>query len=212
MGIVEIIGLAGSVSLLSGWRIYLCTFAVGLAMRAGWLSLPDHVSSLEALANPWVLAISAVGLVAEFFADKVPWLDSLWDGVHTLIRPVGGALLAMAIIDAQDPVWQVASLLLGGSAAILTHSAKAGTRAVANVSPEPVSNIALSTGEDVATGGLLALTLANPAVAILVAIVLFVGAVTALILLRRFMTKIMAPRTRSGIVSAGATPARDQSE
>ena len=126
MGIVEIIGLAGSISLLSGWRIYLCTFAVGLAMRTGWLQLPEHIQSLDVLANPWVLGISAVGLTAEFFADKVPWLDSVWDGIHTLIRPIGGALLSMAIVDAQDPTWQVISLLLGGSAALLSHSAKTG--------------------------------------------------------------------------------------
>ena len=69
MGIVEIIGLAGSISLLSGWRIYLCTFAVGLAMRTGWLSLPNHISGLDVLANPWVLGISAIGLIDEFFAD-----------------------------------------------------------------------------------------------------------------------------------------------
>ena len=96
MGIIEIIGLAGSISLLSGWRIYLCTFAVGLAMRTGWLELPEHIRGLDVLANPWVLGISAVGLTAEFFADKIPWLDSIWDTVHTLVRPIGGALLAMA--------------------------------------------------------------------------------------------------------------------
>ncbi len=191
MGIVEIIGLASSVSLLSGWRIYLCTFAVGLAMRLGWLALPDHVSGLEVLANSWVLGISAVGLVAEFFADKVPWLDSLWDGVHTIVRPLGGALLAMAIVDAQDPTWQIASLLLGGSAALLAHGAKAGTRAVVNASPEPFSNIALSTGEDVATGGLLFLALANPVAAVIVAILLLAVVVATLLLLRRVMRRVL---------------------
>lgn len=193
MGIVEIIGLAGSISLLSGWRIYLCTFAVGLAMRTGWLQLPEHIQSLDVLANPWVLGISAIGLTAEFFADKVPWLDSIWDGIHTLIRPVGGALLSMAIVDAQDPTWQVVSLLLGGSAALLSHSAKTGTRAAANTSPEPFSNIALSTGEDVVTGGLLALMLADPATAIVIAVVLLIACVGVLLLLRHLVKRLLRP-------------------
>ncbi len=196
MGIVELIGVAGSISLLSGWRIYLCTFAVGLAMRTGWLSLPHHLSGLDVLANPWVLGISAVGLIAEFFADKIPWLDSIWDGVHTLIRPVGGALLAMAVVDPQNPAWQVAILLLGGSAALLSHSAKAGTRAVVNTSPEPFSNIALSTGEDVATGGLLALALIHPATAIAIAAVLLAGCIAALFLLRKLMKQFLRPQPR----------------
>lgn len=193
MGIVEIIGLAGSISLLSGWRIYLCTFAVGLAMRTGWLQLPEHIQSLDVLANPWVLGISAIGLIMEFFADKVPWLDSVWDGIHTLVRPVGGALLAMAIVDAQNPTWQVVSLLLGGSAALLSHSAKTGTRAAANTSPEPFSNMALSTGEDLVTGGLLALVLAHPATAIVIAVVLLGVCIGVLLLLRRLVKQFLRP-------------------
>ena len=193
MGIIEIIGLAGSISLLSGWRIYLCTFAVGLAMRTGWLELPEHIRGLDVLANPWVLGISAVGLTAEFFADKIPWLDSIWDTVHTLVRPIGGALLAMAIVDPQDPTWQVVSLLLGGSAALLSHSAKAGTRAAVNTSPEPFSNIALSTGEDIATGGILALILAEPTTAIVVAVLLLVGVVFVLLLLHRLIKQFLRP-------------------
>jgi hypothetical protein len=194
MGGVELIGLAASISLLSGWRIYLCTFATGLAMRTGWLELPHHLASLDVLANPWVLGISGVGLVAEFFADKIAWLDSIWDGIHTFIRPVGGALLALAIVDAQDPTWQVASLLLGGSAALLSHGAKMGTRAVVNVSPEPFSNIAVSSSEDVATGGLLLLVLANPVVAIVVALCLALAAIALIIMLRRLLLRLKSPK------------------
>ncbi|RJF93506.1 DUF4126 domain-containing protein [Sphingomonas cavernae] len=190
MGVVELLGVAASVSLLAGWRIYLCVFATGLAMRTGWVDLPQHLSSLDVLANPWVLGISGIGLIAEFFADKVLWLDSIWDGVHTLIRPVGGALLAMAIVDAQDPAWQVISFLLGGGAALLTHGAKAGTRAVVNTSPEPFSNVAVSTGEDVATTGLLYLALTNPIAAVVIAVVLAVGAVIAIIMLRRLLKRL----------------------
>lgn len=193
MGVIELIGLAGSISLLAGWRLYLCVFATGLAMRTGWIALPQHLESLSVLANPWVLGIAGVGLVAEFLADKIAWLDTLWDGVHTVIRPLGGALLAMAVVDAQDPAWQVASLLLGGGAALITHGAKAGTRAVVNASPEPFSNIAVSTGEDIATGGLLVLALANPIAAVAIAVLLLVGAVAVLVMVRRLLGRIVGP-------------------
>ncbi|MFN3452266.1 MAG: DUF4126 domain-containing protein, partial [Sphingorhabdus sp.] len=88
MGIIEILGLAGSLSLLSGWRFYLTIFATGLAMHFNIVPLPENLQMLDVLANPWVLGISAIGAVAEFFADKIAWLDSIWDGLHTLIRPV----------------------------------------------------------------------------------------------------------------------------
>ena len=94
MGAVQLIGVAAaSLSLLAGWRLYACIVAAGLAMRFGLLQLPQQVHALDVLANPWVIGVAAVGAVAELFADKVMWLDSLWDGVHTLIRPLGGALL-----------------------------------------------------------------------------------------------------------------------
>lgn len=128
MGIMEIIGIAGSVSLLAGWRLYLCIFATGLAMRLDVLPLPEHLASLSVLGNPWVLAIAAFGALAEFFADKVMWLDSAWDTLHTLIRPVGGALLALAIVDPSDPATQVVAFLLGGGASFLAHGGKASAR------------------------------------------------------------------------------------
>ncbi len=190
MGVIELLGVAGSVSLLAGWRMYLCVFATGLAMKTGWIDLPQHLQSLDVLANPWVMGVAGVGAVAEFFADKIAWLDSMWDAVHTAIRPIGGALLAMAIIDSSDPTWQVISLLLGGGAALASHSAKAGTRAVVNASPEPFSNIAISTGEDVVTGGLLALSLSNPVAAVVVAILLAAVAVFALMMARRVLKRL----------------------
>ena len=192
MGIVEIMGIAGSVSLLAGWRLYLCAFVIGLAMRFGWVEAPQHLASLGVLSNNWVLAVSATGMVAEFFADKIAWLDSLWDTVHTAIRPVGGALLALALVDASDPTWQVITLLLGGGASLLSHGAKAGTRAVVNASPEPFSNIAVSTGEDIVTGGLLALVIANPGAAIVVALLLTGAALFAILIVRRILKQLFA--------------------
>jgi Domain of unknown function (DUF4126) len=146
-----------------------------------------------------VLGVSGVGLVAEFFADKVAWLDSMWDAVHTAIRPIGGALLAMAIVDASDPTWQVLSLLLGGGAALAAHGAKAGTRAVVNASPEPFSNIAVSTGEDVVTGGLLYMALANPELAVVVAVFMVIATIAALVIIRRVLKALFQPKAEAPV-------------
>ena len=192
MGILEILGVAGSLSLLAGWRLYLTIFATGIAMHFGWLPLPEHLQALQILANPWVLGVAAIGTVAEFLADKIAWVDSAWDMVHSIIRPLGGALLALALVDSSNPAWQVVAFLLGGGGAMLSHGAKATTRAVVNVSPEPFSNAAVSTGEDVATTGLLALAIAYPPLAILIAILLTVAAVIAIVALRRLLRNIKA--------------------
>lgn len=193
MGIVELLGLAASVSLLSGWRMYLTVFATGLAMHFGYVDLPENLQMLDALANPWVIGIAGLGAIAEFFADKIAWLDSIWDGLNTLVRPLGGALLALAVIDAGDPVWQVVVFLLGGGAALASHATKATTRAAVNTSPEPVSNIVLSTAEDVVTGGLLALAFANPLVAAVIAVVLLVLVVWGLMKARRAIKNFLNP-------------------
>jgi hypothetical protein len=161
-------------------------------MHFGWLDLPANLHALDVLANPWVIGAAGIGLVAEFLADKIMWFDTMWDAVHTAIRPVGGALLALAIIDPADPKWQAVALLLGGSAALATHSAKAGTRALINTSPEPVSNSVVSAGEDVATTGLLALTLANPFAAIFVAIAVAGGSLYALAKARGLLRRLLA--------------------
>ncbi len=192
MGIVELLGVAASVSLLAGWRLYLCVFGTGLAMYFGLIQAPEHVAGLQVLASPWVIGASGLGLVAEFFADKIAWLDSLWDSVHTAIRPIGGALLAMAIVDPSNTTWQVVALLLGGSAALVSHGAKAGTRAIVNASPEPFSNVAVSTGEDIVTGGLLYLVLQQPVAAGLVAVALLLGAIALLIAVRRMLQSLFA--------------------
>lgn len=190
MGVMEVIGIAGSVSLLAGWRLYLCIFATGLAMRYDVLPLPEHLASLGVLENPWVMGIAATAALMEFFADKVMWLDSLWDSVHTFIRPVGGALLTLAIIDPSDPATQVIAFILGGSATLAAHAGKAGSRAVVNASPEPVSNIAVSTVEDVATVGLLYTAYEYPYVAGGVALVLLGLTVWLLLVARRIIKRL----------------------
>jgi hypothetical protein len=194
MSAVQLIALASTVSLLAGWRLYLVTFAVGLAMRFGWIALPQQLHALDVLANNWIISIAAVGALAEFFADKIAWVDSAWDAVHSIVRPVGGALLSMAIIDGADPAWQVGSLLLGGGAALVAHAGKAGARALVNASPEPFSNIAVSTGEDVATAGLLGLAIANPVAAAIIAVILVMLSLWLVLAARRLLRRVLEPK------------------
>ncbi len=199
MDAVELIALASSISLLAGWRLYLVTFVTGLAMKFGWIDLPERLQALDVLASNWIIGIAAAGALAEFFADKIAWVDSAWDAIHGVIRPVGGALLSLAIIDAGDPAWQVASFLLGGAAAFTAHAGKAGARTLVNASPEPFSNVIVSTTEDVATAGLLALAIANPIAAALVALCLVVLSlwlvVAARRLIRSVVNRVNPPRT-----------------
>lgn len=199
MGTLEILGIAGSLSLLAGWRLYLCILATGIAMHFGVLPLPDHLQSLQILANPWVMGVAGVATLAEFFADKVAWLDSAWDAVHTFIRPVGGALLTLAVVDPSDPATQVIAFILGGGATLLAHGGKAGARAVVNTSPEPFSNVAVSTVEDVATGGLLFLAYQYPEIAAVVALVLLAIAIALLLMARRFIRSLFG-RGRKPVV------------
>ena len=196
---VELIALAASTSLLAGWRLYLVTFITGLGMKLGWIAMPEQLQALDVLASNWVLGITAIGTFAEFFADKIAWVDSAWDAIHSFIRPLGGALLSLAIVDAADPAWQVGSFLLGGGAALIAHAGKAGARTLVNTSPEPFSNVVVSTAEDVATGGLLALAIANPIAAALIALGLVLLSIWLVLAARRALRSIIdrlnPPRT-----------------
>jgi len=193
MNAVELVALASTVSLLAGWRLYLVIFAMGLAMKFGWIGLPEQLRALDVLANNWLIGIAGVGALAEFFADKVAWVDSAWDAVHGFVRPLGGALLATAVIDSGDPVWQVASLLLGGGAALVAHAGKAGARTLVNASPEPFSNVAVSTGKDISAGGLLALAIASPVAAAIIAALLVLLSVWLVYKARKFVKRWLPP-------------------
>jgi len=170
------------------------TFCVGLAMKLGWIALPHQMHALDVLANNWIIGIAGVGTLAEFFADKIAWVDSLWDAIHSFVRPLGGALLSMAIVDGSDPSWQVGSFLLGGGAAFLAHAGKAGARALVNASPEPFSNVIVSSGEDIATAGLLGLAIANPVAAALIALILVLISVWLVFEARRLLRRIVEPK------------------
>ncbi|QIL02734.1 DUF4126 domain-containing protein [Sphingomonas sinipercae] len=198
MSAVELVALASSVSLLAGWRLYLVTFATGLAMQFGWIGSPEQLDALDVLASNWVIGIAGAGAIAEFFADKIAWVDSAWDGIHSLVRPLGGALLALAIVDAGNPAWQVASFLLGGGGALIAHVGKAGARTVVNASPEPVSNVVVSTAEDVATGGLFALAVSYPIAAAAIAAILVILSLWLALAARRLLKRLLpAPAPRA---------------
>lgn len=144
----------------SGLRFYAVLFFLGLLHRTGMYVLPG---SLDMLAHPWVLAISGLLFVTEFFADKIPGVDTLWDAVHTFIRIPGGALLAAAAVAGGDPGLGLAAGLLGGTVAAGAHFTKAGSRALINTSPEPFSNWTASFTEDAVSLGALWMALQYPA-------------------------------------------------
>ncbi len=168
MQVLDQLGVALGLATLAGVNLYLTVLLTGLAIRFNFLDLAAHYQNLEMLGHPIVLAVAGVLFVVEFVADKVPWVDSLWDTVHTLIRPVGGVLLSIQALGEMEPYMQVVAGLLAGGAALTTHSAKAGTRLLINHSPEPASNVTMSVTEDVAVAGGVALTLLHPAIALAV--------------------------------------------
>jgi uncharacterized membrane protein len=185
------LGIAAVASSTSGLNLYATVLTLGLMQRYGWLGLPPEWSLLS---HTWVLALAAVLFVIEFIADKVPYLDSAWDALHTFIRiPAGAILMAAAVADV-DPPLRLAAGLIGGSLALTTHSAKATARLAANASPEPFSNVLLSTLEDIATVFLLAMAASHPILAAL-ALFLVLGICAALLyacfkFTRRFFAKL----------------------
>jgi hypothetical protein len=166
MEILQHLGIALGLASLAGLNLYLTVFVSGLSIQQSWIALHAQNQQLEILGHPAIVAVSGVLFLMQFFADKVPWVDSLWDTVHTLIRPVGGAFLAVCALGSPDPVFDVIVALLAGGATLMVHGAKAGTRFVVNHSPEPFSNIALSVAEDAAVLGGLVLIKNDPMLAL----------------------------------------------
>ncbi len=163
---LNLLGVALGLACLAGINLYLTVFVTGLAINQHWIVLAPAYQSLDVLGNPVIVTIAGVLYFLEFFADKVPWVDSAWDAVHTIIRPIGGALLAIQVLGHSTPVFDVVVALLAGTTSLMTHTAKAASRLVANTSPEPFSNIALSLVEDAGVIGGLALIHYNPALAL----------------------------------------------
>ncbi len=166
----------------SGINLYATVAVLGLCSRFHIVALPDQFKAFE---HPLIITIALVMYVVEFVADKVPWFDSLWDSVHTLVRPIGGALVAVTALGDATAGAQIAAALVGGSVAMTTHLGKAGTRAVANTSPEPFSNWALSLAEDALAIGLTYAAIQHPLLALAVAICLLVAIIAfATVLIR----------------------------
>ena len=159
IGLPHLLALAAALGWASGMRLYGTVFLVGMAGRLGWLPLPV---GLEVLTHNAVLIAAGVLMAIEFLADKIPVVDSLWDTVHTLIRIPAGAALAAGALGADSQSWAVVAALMGGTLAATAHAAKAGTRAAANTSPEPFSNIALSLAGDAFVPAMLWLSWAHP--------------------------------------------------
>lgn len=199
----QLVALAAVLGFASGIRLYAVLLVTGLVGYAGWVELPP---ALHVLSHPLALAASGLMFVVEFLADKVPAVDSLWDAVHSFIRIPAGAALAAAVFGGQgfenSAVWATVAAIVGGSLAASSHLTKAGTRAAVNTSPEPFSNIAVSSAEDVAVGGLLWLVFAHPIVALAIVLVLLAIAAWLLPKLFRFLRGIFSR------VSARAESAR----
>jgi hypothetical protein len=179
---------------LAGVRVYLTVFGVGVAGAMGWLDLPE---ALRVAQSPWVLGVSGALAVMEFFADKIPGVDSGWDLLHTLLRVPAGAFLAAATLS-PDGDLGAGMLATGAGVALASHALKSGSRALMNTSPEPISNWTASVTEDVAVVGGLALAFAHPWLAL--AILVGVGVLVALAVwwlwrrLHRFVFSRGAPR------------------
>jgi Domain of unknown function (DUF4126) len=184
----QLVALAAALGWASGMRLYAVVFLTGLAGFLGWVELPQGLSVLQ---NPLVLGASGIMLVMEFFADKIPGLDSLWDGVHTFIRIPAGAALAAAVFSglggADQTAWTTIAALLGGTLAATAHTAKATTRAAVNTSPEPFSNIGLSLLGDAAVPTMLWLSWANPLAFFVVLLLAVLLAVALTVWLFRFL-------------------------
>jgi hypothetical protein len=168
MDTVQALGSAMGLGLLAGLRLYATVFALGLAIRMGWFHLSSTFSHLDVLAQTPVLALSGTACAIEFFADKVPWLDSIWDAIHTFIRPIGAAILGATALGSFDPTTKTMLALLCGGVAFTGHTTKAAARLIANHSPEPFTNPALSFAEDLFIPAGLWVSFQHPAIAVAV--------------------------------------------
>ena len=197
----HLFALAAALGWASGLRLYAVVFLTGLAGWLGWLPLP---SGLQVLQHPAVLVAAGTMLVVEFLADKIPWVDSLWDALHTFIRIPAGAALAAGVFGADAGAWTLIAALAGGGLAATAHAAKTTVRAAANTSPEPFSNLALSLLGDAAVPAMLWLAWQHPLVffaALAVALVLMVGVT---VLLFKFLRSLLGGLKKH----FGAAPAR----
>jgi len=180
------LGLIVPLAFASGVNLYATVAVLGLSSHYGLVSLPEQFRVFD---NPVIITAALAMYLVEFVADKIPWFDSMWDAVHTVIRPLGGALVAVTALGESSPAANALVALLGGSIAMTTHLTKSGTRAAANTTPEPFSNWALSLGEDVLAVGLSYAALQHPIIALIVAVLLLVVIVFFAAMIVRFVRR-----------------------
>jgi hypothetical protein len=188
MNPIETLGMALGAGFSSGLNLYATVATLGLLERFGVIHLP---TSLHALSHPAVLVIAVVLYVVEFFADKIPYVDTAWDALHTFIRPPAAALLAFGAAGAAPAEWRWAAALLAGGVALTSHGTKASARAAVNTVPEPFSNAALSFGEDVLAVWLTWMATAHPLATTIVVVVLIALSVFLLFHLFRFARRAL---------------------
>ena len=186
MNPIETLGLALGAGFSSGLNLYATIATLGLLQRFGVIHLPEQ---LQVLAHPWVLGIAIALYAIEFLADKIPLVDTVWDAIHTVIRPPAAALLAYGAAGAAPPEWRWGAALLAGGVALTSHGTKASTRAAVNASPEPFSNWALSFGEDALAVWLTWLATVHPTATIVVVSILLIIAAFLIFHLFRFLRR-----------------------
>lgn len=184
----QLLALAAALGWASGFRLYAAVFLTGMAGWLGWIALPHGLLILQ---HPGVLVASGFMLFIEFFADKIPFVDSIWDAVHTLIRIPAGAALAAGALGADSQAMGWIAALLGGSLAATSHATKMTTRAAVNTSPEPFSNMAVSLAEDGLVVFMLWLSATHPVAFAIVLVVSIVLAVVLLVVLVRFLRTVL---------------------
>lgn len=210
---LETLGFALGTSFASGLNLYAAVAAAGIFQRTGLIQLPDP---LQVLAHPIVMGVAVTLFIVEFIADKIPYVDSAWDALHTFIRPPAAALLGYSAFGAVPEEWKLGAALLAGSVALTSHGAKATTRAAANTSPEPVSNWALSILEDGLSVFLVWMAAEHPLLTGLIVLVLVIIAVLLIRKLWRFARQLVQQLRRGpaasrpgGLSQAGANPPPD---
>jgi len=196
MDLLMTLGRTLGFSAAAGINLYATVAILGLASRYGWVALPPQFKVFD---NDVIIIVALVMYVVEFLADKIPWVDSVWDLIHTLIRPVGGALIAVAALGQASPTVEGLVALLGGTVAAGTHLTKAGTRVMVNASPEPFSNWALSLLEDLFVVGLGLLTLKYPLLALGVAVLLLVLIIIFARVLLRAVGRLLSGRRKTAV-------------
>jgi len=188
MDLLGSLGRTLGFSLTSGVNLYATVAVLGLAARFEWVTLPPQY---QVFGNDWVIGAALVLYAVEFIADKIPWIDSIWDSVHTIIRPLGGAAVAVATLGDASPGFQTLIGIAGGAIAAGSHLTKASTRIAANASPEPFSNWILSFMEDAFVIGLGLLALKYPIAALVVTSLIIVMILLALRWIVRTLRGIM---------------------